>query len=322
MKKLTNRHLQILLGSVWLLDGLLQLQHFMFTHSFITQVIDPVAQGQPNFVASSIRWVSRLIGSHIAEWNLLFATIQLAIGAGMFHQKTLKLALSISIIWSLMVWWFAEGFGGILTGSATPLTGAPGAVIIYALIAVLVWPDTKMPILPSNDVPTFEVGATFEGGRRIVERVFLGAIMWALLWLTNTVLLLLPGNSSKNSIASAFTSAQSGQPGWLRAIQEPIINISRGRGIEITVLLSAIQLLIAFGVFIGRHRSLFLVLGSVIALFCWVFGQSFGGILTGTATDPNTGPLIVLLALAAGLELPSISILRSKTRKFTRFSLP
>ncbi len=29
-----------------------------------------------------------------------------------------------------------------------------------------------------------------------------------------------------------------------------------------------------------------------------MFGEAFGGIFTGLATDPNTGPLLVLLALA------------------------
>jgi hypothetical protein len=30
----------------------------------------------------------------------------------------------------------------------------------------------------------------------------------------------------------------------------------------------------------------------------WVIGQDFGGILAGGATDPNAGPLYVLLALS------------------------
>jgi len=34
----------------------------------------------------------------------------------------------------------------------------------------------------------------------------------------------------------------------------------------------------------------------VLSLSYWVLGQGFGGILTGTATDPNSGPLFVLLA--------------------------
>ena len=41
-----------------------------------------------------------------------------------------------------------------------------------------------------------------------------------------------------------------------------------------------------------------LVLAVVLALFIWVAGEDFGGILTGHATDPNNGPLLILLAAA------------------------
>jgi hypothetical protein len=41
-----------------------------------------------------------------------------------------------------------------------------------------------------------------------------------------------------------------------------------------------------------------LVLSIIIATAIWVIGENFGGILTGPATDPNTGPLLVLLAFA------------------------
>ena len=30
----------------------------------------------------------------------------------------------------------------------------------------------------------------------------------------------------------------------------------------------------------------------------WVFGEALGRILTGGGTDPNSGPLLILLALA------------------------
>ncbi len=36
----------------------------------------------------------------------------------------------------------------------------------------------------------------------------------------------------------------------------------------------------------------------MVAAFIWVFGEAFGQILTGGATDPNSGPLLALLALA------------------------
>jgi hypothetical protein len=36
----------------------------------------------------------------------------------------------------------------------------------------------------------------------------------------------------------------------------------------------------------------------VLAVAYGLFGQDFGGLLTGQATDPGTAPLLVLLALA------------------------
>ena len=30
----------------------------------------------------------------------------------------------------------------------------------------------------------------------------------------------------------------------------------------------------------------------------WVAGENFGGIFTGQGTDPNTGPMLVMLAIA------------------------
>ena len=40
------------------------------------------------------------------------------------------------------------------------------------------------------------------------------------------------------------------------------------------------------------------MLAVVVAAAIWVFGEAFGGILTGGGTDPNSGPLLALLALA------------------------
>ena len=41
-----------------------------------------------------------------------------------------------------------------------------------------------------------------------------------------------------------------------------------------------------------------LVLAIVVAAVIWVFGEAFGPILTGGGTDPNSGPLLALVALA------------------------
>lgn len=49
-----QRALQIALGVIWLTDGALQLQPFMFGSSFVTQIIAPNAVGQPAFVAGPV----------------------------------------------------------------------------------------------------------------------------------------------------------------------------------------------------------------------------------------------------------------------------
>jgi hypothetical protein len=36
----------------------------------------------------------------------------------------------------------------------------------------------------------------------------------------------------------------------------------------------------------------------VVSAVIWVFAEAFGQIMAGGATDPNSGPLLVLLALA------------------------
>ena len=44
---LTRRGVQIALGLIWLLDGVLQFQSYFFTNSFLTGMITPLAAGQP-----------------------------------------------------------------------------------------------------------------------------------------------------------------------------------------------------------------------------------------------------------------------------------
>jgi hypothetical protein len=54
-------------------------------------------------------------------------------------------------------------------------------------------------------------------------------------------------------------------------------------------------------------RRAVLVAAVAVSLLIWIPGQAFGGILAGGMTDPNSGPLLVLIALAywpAGAAAP------------------
>ena len=101
------------------------------------------ADGNPSVIARPITWDATLVEHHLVLLNTIFATIQLLIGLGIAFRPTVRVALAASIAWSLGVWWFGEGLGGVLNGGASPLNGAPGAVIIYALLAVLLWPADR-----------------------------------------------------------------------------------------------------------------------------------------------------------------------------------
>jgi hypothetical protein len=267
------RGLQIALGALWLLDGVLQLQSFMFTRAFSQTVLGPVAAGQPRVLGVPILWFAHLVGSHPVLWNTAFAVIQIAIGVGLLIPRTVRPALIASVVWAGGVWCFGEGLGGILTGSASPLTGAPGAVLVYGLLGVIAWPW---------------------GGRWDIRRGARAA--WAALWCTCAVLWLLPAERAGGAVRSAITAAVPGAPSWLHGLLDRLAGAAGGHGSVIALTISAVSVLIGLGVYSKRPVP-FVITGGVLAAAMWIAGQSAGGLLSGQSTDPNIGPLFVLLAV-------------------------
>ena len=149
-----RRSLRFTLGWLWLLDGLLQLQPFMFTRGFAHQVIAPVGTGQPFFVAGPVSWNAHLIAEHPAAANTVFASIQLVIGFSLLLSRSARAAIVASVLWATGVWYFGEGLGGVLGGHMTALLGAPGAALLYALLSCAAWPDRMdIPSEPGRAVP-------------------------------------------------------------------------------------------------------------------------------------------------------------------------
>ena len=122
----TRRGIQIALGLLWILDGLLQLQPAMLTARFATRVIAPAGQGQPSFVAGPVRDLARVILMHPAVTDVGFGLIQLALGLGLLCPRTARWALDASVAWAVAVWYLGEGLGGLFGSDASLLTGAPG----------------------------------------------------------------------------------------------------------------------------------------------------------------------------------------------------
>ena len=74
-----RRIFQTALGLIWLLDGVLQFQPFMYSKGFIA-VLTGTASGQPYWLASSIDWVAHITQHDMTVFNTLFALIQVSIG--------------------------------------------------------------------------------------------------------------------------------------------------------------------------------------------------------------------------------------------------
>jgi hypothetical protein len=270
-----RRTIQTVLGLVWLLDGGLQFQSFMYSKGFI-EMLEGGAAGQPGWLASSIKWGAHLAQNDLTVWNTLFALTQVLIGLGLLYRPTVKVALAGSFAWVLVVWWFGEAFGMLFMNMAEPLTGAPGGALMYALIGLVVWPTVR---------PGGLLGV--RGAR----------IMWAALWMVMAWLWLLAPSSGANATHGAINAAPSGMR-WLNAVQNWFAGGAKGNGLVIALVLAALSAAIGVTVGMNWRARPFLLLAIVLNLLYWVVGQGFGGIFEGGATDPNTAPLFVLLACA------------------------
>jgi len=272
-----NRALQTALGLVWLLDGALQFQSFMYSHGFI-EMLNAMAPGQPLWLTQSIEWAVGIAEHDLGLYNTVFSLTQILLGLGLLWRRSVKPALAFSFLWVLIVWWFGEAFGMIFIPTMiSPLTGAPGAVLLYAVIGAIVWPSER----PG--------GLLGETGARAA---------WAGLWIFSAYLWLGGGPSSgPTATTHAIEGAPSGM-GWLTALQEWAFEAARHNGYAIALVLGILSLAIGIGVFFRRTERPLLLVAIVLQLIFWVIGQGFGGIFEGGATDPNAGIMFVLLALA------------------------
>lgn len=255
----------------------------MFTRSFVTQIIAPNISGQPEFVAGPIRAIAQLIEPRIALFNVFAAGIQILIGLALLHRRAVKLGLLASFVWAFGVWWIGEGLGGLFTGAASPLTGAPGAALLYIVAGLLVWPRDRSRTEPRT------------GGGLPRERC--AAVAWAALWLGSAALWLIPANRSADALHDQIAGAPSGAS-WLSGLHATVASAAAGHGPVIALVAAGLSAAIGLGALSVRLTGAVVALSVVIALIYFVIGQGMGGILTGSGTDPGTGPLIVWLAVA------------------------
>jgi hypothetical protein len=293
-----QRTLQIVLGLFWLLDAGLQFQPFMFGKGFTTTYLLNNAQGQPDVIRWIITNVGNFVGPHVAVWNTFFALIQVAIGAGLLFRRTVRPALAISFFWAFGVWFFGEGLGLILTGSASALTGAPGSVFMYGLIGLMAWPRRAGERANEGVEVEQKVGVASSAAAQGIGGAITPLAVWSGFWALAAILFLLPNNRTQTSVSSAIGGMSAGEPSAYAHFLTHFGNHFGSVGTQSAWLLAVASLVIGAGPLVARRPRIFLFAGGLLSLVFWVTGQGLGGIFTGSGTDPNTGPLVFLLALS------------------------
>ena len=280
-----QRTCRLLLATVWLMDAALQLQPFMFTKGTMgfSGMLHVAAQGRPSWVARTIDWNASIVYHQPVLTDALFAGVQFLIAFGIAWYRTCRPALVLSITWAVLVWWFGEGLGGILTGTATPLGGGPGAVLFYAVLAVVLWP---------GDGPNSPFVAARTLGPKAARKI------WAAVWLGLAVLTLVGHGRSPQALHDIVAQTAAGQPGWLLRVDHWSEAVLLHDGTIVALLFALFCVTVALCVYMPPIvTQVVLVVAMTAVVFIWVGVQNVGGALVPGATDPNSGPLVLLFAL-------------------------
>jgi hypothetical protein len=158
--------------------------------------------------------------------------------------------------------------------------------MIYALLAVLLWPSDRAG--PAR---------SFTAARAVGAPI--AKALWFVLWASLCYFAVLGANRSSQGLSSLIGLEATGEPGWLASLDRFAASLVDHRGLAIMVVLAVLLAVVAVGVYLPTPAAnATLVLAIVLAIVIWVVGENFGALFTNGATDVNSGPLLILLSAA------------------------
>ena len=309
---LSRKGLQRVLGVIWLIDGLLQLQPLMFTGNMINGIMKPILQGQPGPVESLLQFIVTTTTHNLTTVNLVIAVVQILLGLGFIFlsERWVKELVIASFFWALVVWFGGEGMSMLLTGTGSILTGAPGAVLLYPLLGLAVWPRSpgQQPIGSGSAPVTSDDGLLSRRALRYVLSAF---------WFFAALLQLQPYWWQSGQISGAV-GAMVGGGGLNTTLVDPVLKplSTATANIEVPLNILLILVFLALGVGLAlapnKYLRYFLIASIIMSVVVWYSAEALGMILSGMATDFNSGLLLILMALgvwprreATGQVVPS-----------------
>jgi hypothetical protein len=289
----------------------------MFTMNMVNGIMKPMLNGQPGLFEPSLQFIVTQTTLHLTEVNLLIAIVQILLGLGflLFPDRWVKWLVFASIVWAFIVWYGGEGMSMLLTGTASILTGAPGAVLLYPLLGLAVVPRTQ------PDAST--KGATRKtGDDGVLSRKYLRWVL-AGFWCFAALLQLQPNWWQQGQISQAI-GAMVGQGGLNSVLVDPLLqqisNATANIEIPLNTVLIIAFLAIGIGLAVVKDEQVrpFLIASIVVSIVFWYFSEAFGMILTGMATDFNSGLLVVVIALACWPKVQTMRFTRARIARELR----
>ena len=269
--------LRIGLGMLWILDGLLQLQSGMFAMDMIGPTMQPVATSEPGWLTALVAWSVHHVTAHLDTVNWIVAVLELGAGVVLLsgRRRAVVAGAALSCVLALVLWLFGESLGQLLSGSATLLDGAPGAMLLMAVGAGLILAPEAWWRARGLSAPTAVVVAVLAMGALCQ----LQPIFWKPLGLAQPF-----GNA-----------AMMPQPHWLRALTGDAASLALRASSPFNTALVAVFAALAAALALRPDHSATLWGALAIFLAWWIVGQDMGMLTSGMATDPNSVPVLALL---------------------------
>lgn len=292
---LSAKALRRVLGALWLIDGFFKLQPLMFTNRMVPFILLPRVPGQPGPVAASLQEIALLVNQHLTVADLLFAIIEIEIGLFLLVNLWVRETIIVSVVWAILVWYAGEGMGLMLTGQASAMVDAPGAVLFYALLGVLVYPRAASPHEARD-------------GKERIGLLSRTQARWVLggFWVFAALLQLQAHWWQPGSFADAVSDGlrTGGLDGTLiDPLIQPLASFANATAaLEVPenalLILAFLGLGIALIVARPAHLRRWLGVSMVFSFLIWWGMQGFAALFSGLATDFESGPLLIILALA------------------------
>jgi hypothetical protein len=274
------------LGVLWLADALVKIL-IPFGDRAADQWYEQImtAETGPPGLHYFLAWETNTFAAHPFLWWLP-AGAELCIGVWLVTRPSSRRALAVSAAWALVVWTAGEGLGGLFGGASSVLTGYPGAALLYAIAAAVLFPARK---------PKENAAAAAAAG---VLGLYGSRVAWLALWIGAAFFTALP-QTGDGGLVFMLSTSQADAPGPLRSLDASELRwLTVGNTTILGITVAVACLAAGFTVFLGALPRLFLSLSALIALAGWVAMENLGGILTGSTADVGTGPVLILLALA------------------------